>query len=85
MMRTATPREFGMALRWDHVPAWAVARSLVVFARLYLQAGRPWLAWTVGGMRTVSLILSFVFTPNLNYREITSLRQIPLPLLTALG
>jgi two-component system, LuxR family, sensor kinase FixL len=76
MMRAETPREFGMALRWDHVPAWVVVLSLVGFVRLYLKAGRRWLAWTVGGMRTLSLLLNFVFTPNLNYREITSLRHI---------
>jgi PAS domain S-box-containing protein len=35
-----------------------------------------WLAWTVCGLRTLSLILNFVFTPNLNYREITALRHV---------
>ena len=52
--------------------------SLVGFVRFYLRAGRPWLAWTVCGLRTLSLILNFVFTPNLNYREITALRHVPL-------
>ena len=50
--------------------------SLVGFVRLYLRAGRLWLAWAICGLRTLSLILDFVFTPNLNYREITSLRHI---------
>src|SRR5204863_6794036 len=35
------------------------------------------LAWVVVGLRTLSLILNFVFSPNINYREITALRHIP--------
>ena len=76
MMRAETPGAFGMAVRWAHVPAWVLIVSLVGFVRLYLRAGRLWLAWTVCGVRTLSLILDFVFTPNLNYREITALRHI---------
>jgi hypothetical protein len=76
MMQAATPAEFGSLLRWIHVPAWVVVISLVGFVRLYLRAGRPWLAWTICGLRTLSLALNFLFTPNLNYREITGLRHI---------
>lgn|ERR1035438_5032224 len=76
MMRAATPAEFGMALRWVHLPTWVIIVSLVGFVRLYLRAGRPWLAWTVCGVRTLALILDFVFTPNLNFRDITALRHI---------
>jgi PAS domain S-box-containing protein len=43
--------------------------------RLYLHAGRPWLAWTICGLRTVVLILNFIFTPNLNFRQITGLHH----------
>jgi len=75
-MRAETPGAFGMAVRWAHVPAWVLIVSLVGFVRLYLRAGRLWLAWTVCGARTLSLILNFVCTPNLNYREITSLRHV---------
>ncbi len=76
MMQAATPGAFGMAVRWAHVPAWMLIVSLVGFVRLYLRAGRLWLAWTVCGVRTLSLILNFVCTPNLNYREITALRHV---------
>jgi PAS domain S-box-containing protein len=76
MMRTETAEEAGMALRWGHVPFWVLTLSLVGFVRLHLRAGRPWLAWAVCGVRTLSLILNFVFSPNLNYREITALRHI---------
>jgi len=76
MMRAATPASFGSILKWMHVPAWVVVVALVGFVRLYLRAGRPWLAWTICGVRTLSLLLDFLFAPNLNYREITGLRHI---------
>ena len=76
MMEAQTPAEFGTALRWGHVPVWVLTVSLVAFVRVYLQAGRRWLAWTFCIVRTLSLVLNFVCTPNLNYREITGLRHI---------
>jgi two-component system sensor kinase FixL len=76
MMHAKTPVAFGMALRWAHVPIWVIVVSLVAFVRLYLRAGRSWLAWTVCAARTLSLIINFVTTPNINYREIISLRHV---------
>jgi two-component system, LuxR family, sensor kinase FixL len=76
MMRAETPVAFGTAVRWGHLPIWVLIVSLVGFVRLYLRAGRLWLAWTVCGLRTLSLTLNFLFTPNLNYREITALRHV---------
>src|SRR5437867_3567190 len=76
MMRAETPGQFGIAVRWLYVPAWVIVASLVGFVRLYLKAGRRWLAWTVVAVRTLSLILNFIFSPNINYREITALRHI---------
>jgi two-component system sensor kinase FixL len=76
MMRAETPVAFGTALRWGHAPIWVVFVSLVGFVQLYLRAGRSWLAWAACGLRTLSLILNFVFAPNLNYREITALRHV---------
>ena len=77
MMRAETPGEFGLALRWAHVPVWVIVVSLVAFARLYLRAGRLWLAWAVCGCRTLALLLNFGPAPNLNYREISALRHLP--------
>src|SRR5437870_10075552 len=77
LMRAETPEQFGMAVRWMHVPAWVIIASLVGFVRLYLKAGRQWLAWTVVRVRTLSLLLYFALSPNINYREITALRHIP--------
>jgi PAS domain S-box-containing protein len=77
LMRAETPGQFGIAVRWVHVSAWVIIASLVVFVRLYLRAGRRWLAWAVVGLRTLALILNFVFSPNLTYRKITALRHVP--------
>lgn len=76
MMQSETPGEWGAAGRWMHLPTWVAVLSLVGFVHVYLRAGRLWLAWTVCGLRTLSLVLNFIFTPNLNYREITGLRPI---------
>jgi len=76
MAQAGTTGQFGAALRWYQVPALMIIVSLVGFVRLYLRAGRPWLAWTVCGLRTLSLIINFISKTNLNYREITSLRHI---------
>ena len=76
MMGAETPAAFGAAVRWGHLPIWVLFVSLVGFVRLYLGTGRVWLAWTACGLRTLSLILNFLYTPNLNYREITGLRNV---------
>src|SRR6266536_2041343 len=76
LLRAQTAEQYGVILRWAQVPVWVLVISLVVFVRLYLRAGRPWLAWSVCGVRTLALVLNFIFIPNLSYREITSLRQV---------
>ncbi len=75
-MRAETTAQYGAILRWAHLPVWMLIVSVVWFVRLYLRAGRLWLAWSVCGLRTLALMLNFLFTPNLNYREITSLRHL---------
>jgi len=75
-LHAETPGEYGVVLRWAHVPFWVVFVALVGFVRLYFRAGRPWLAWTACGLRTLSLFLDFAFTPNLQYRHITGLRHV---------
>jgi two-component system sensor kinase FixL len=75
-MRAETAQEYGVILRWAHVPYWVLIISLVVFIRVYLRAGRPWLAWTVCAMRTFALLLNFLVGQNLNYREVTGLRHV---------
>src|SRR4029077_767415 len=76
-MRAETTAQYGALLRWAHLPVWMLIVSVAWFVHLYLRAGRRWLVWTVCGLRTLALVLNFLFKPNLNYREITSLRHLP--------
>ena len=75
MMHAETVGRYEALVRWIHVPVWVLIVSFVSFVRLYLHAGRPWLAWSICGLRTLVLILNFIFTPNLNFRQITSVHQ----------
>ena len=75
-MQAKTLGDSALAAAVAPCAAWVVVVSLVGFVRLYFRAGRPWLAWVVCGVRTLSLMLNFILTPNLNYREITGLRHI---------
>ena len=75
MMHCETVGQYEELVRWIHVPTWVLIVSFVAFVRLYLHAGRPWLAWTICGLRTLVLILNFIFTPNLNFRQITGLHH----------
>lgn len=77
MMRAETPAQYGAALRWGHIPIWLVVVALAGFVRLYLHAGHMWIVWSIGGIRTISLVLNFLRGENLNYLEITRVRQIP--------
>src|SRR5215470_11458345 len=77
LLEAQSAEDYAVILRWAQLPVWAVVVSVVIFVRLYLRAGRLWLAWSVCGMRTLALILNFVFTPNLSYRQITRLKQVP--------
>ena len=76
LMRATTPAEAGLALRLTHLPIWLLIVSLIGFVRSYLNAGRPWLGWTVIGVRTLALVLNFLLTPNINYRSIEALRPV---------
>jgi PAS domain S-box-containing protein len=78
-MRADTPERYGLVLRWAHVPFLVAFASLVVFVRLYLEAGRPWLAWAAIGTRSfATLILNFLSPVNISYTQITRLRPYPL-------
>jgi two-component system sensor kinase FixL len=77
LMRSQTPGEFGIALQWLHVPTWGIVVSLIAFTRVYLRAGRLWLAWAACGARTLALLLNFGPAANLNYREVSALRHVP--------
>jgi len=76
MMAARTPAEFANIWKWAHVPGWMLVVSLVGFVQLFLRTGRPWLAWSVCGLRTFSVLLNFLTGQNLNYREITHLQHV---------
>src|SRR6266508_4194929 len=78
MVRAQTIGQFGTAIRWMHLPASLLTFSLVWFLWLDFRTGRLWLACATWGLRVLALILNFSFTPTLNYREITGLRQVVL-------
>ena len=76
LMHAQTPEEFGTLLRWMHLPVFALVVALVAFVRIFLGTGRPWLGHAAWGVRLLSLIINFSVPTNLNYHEITGLRQI---------
>jgi PAS domain S-box-containing protein len=78
MLHTQTVGRYEALVRWIHVPVWVLLLSFVGFVRAYLRAGRPWLAWSIYGLRTLVLIINLILTPNINFREITSIRHLGL-------
>ena len=76
MMRSQTPAEYATALRWLHVPIWAIFVTTVFFVLVQLRAGRLWFAWAICALRTVALLLNFIVGQNLNYLEVTRLQSI---------
>ncbi|MDM0022710.1 sensor histidine kinase [Variovorax saccharolyticus] len=76
MMHAQTPAKYAAALRSGHVAVWVLTVSFIGFVQTYFKAGRPWLAWLVGGLRTASLIPNFLTGVALNYTDIGSVRGI---------
>jgi two-component system, LuxR family, sensor kinase FixL len=75
MLNSRTVGEYEPLVRWIHVPTWVLTLSFVAFVRLYLHAGRVWLAWSIYGLRTLVLILNFIFPVSINFTAITDIRQ----------
>jgi len=78
MMTATTAESYGVLLRWMHVPFAVMMIGIVAFVRLHLQVGKLWLGVLVCAARLVSLVPDFLTGENLNYLEITSLRQVPI-------
>ena len=77
LIKASDPAEYGEMFRWMHVSLAIVVIAVVWFIRLYLRAGRIWLAWLISGLRVVVLVVNFATSPNATFREITSLRFEP--------
>src|SRR5213594_3479305 len=75
MLHANTVGQYTALVRWIHVPVWVLTLSFVAFVRLYLCAGRAWLAWSIYGLRTLVLILNFIFPVSINFRAITDIRH----------
>lgn len=76
VMAATTAEEHGRLLRWVHVPAFFGVVGLVLFTRLYLRAGRWWLAWAVVVVRLLVLIANFLLPENLNFRTMGAPRWV---------
>ena len=75
MMNARTVEQYQLSVRWVHVPTWLLTVSFVAFVQLYLHAGRRWLAWSIYSLRTVVLILNFIFPVSINFRAITDIHH----------
>jgi PAS domain S-box-containing protein len=75
MLNSKTVEQYELLVRWIHVPTFVLTLSFVAFVRRYLHAGRAWLAWSIYGLRTLVLILNFIFVVSINFTAITNIRQ----------
>src|SRR5438128_951718 len=73
MMNARTVEQYQLSVRWVHVPTWLLTVSFVAFVQLYLHAGRRWLAWSIYSLRTLVLILNFIFPVRIDFRAITDI------------
>ncbi|HEX7331067.1 MAG TPA: sigma 54-interacting transcriptional regulator [Pyrinomonadaceae bacterium] len=78
MVRAQTPEQFGSALRWIQVPLTFAVVALVWFLWLRLGTCCLWLALSAAGLRVLSMLLGFWFTPNVHFRKITEVRHVSL-------
>ena len=77
MLNATVVEQYQLLMHWIHLPVWVLTISFVAFVRLYLHAGRPWLAWSIYVLRTLVLILNFVFPVSINFNRITAIHQFP--------
>jgi two-component system sensor kinase FixL len=75
MLNAQTVERYQALVRWIHLPTWLLTVSFVAFVRLYLRAGRRWLAWSIYGLRTLILILNFISPVSINFRTITDIHH----------
>ncbi|MEZ0300352.1 MAG: sensor histidine kinase [Candidatus Methylacidiphilales bacterium] len=76
LMHAETTGEFAVLLHFGHVLVWMLVVSVIFFAHLYLQAGKPVLLWSTVAVRSLALIIGLVSPYSMGYGEITSLKQI---------
>ena len=65
MLRAETVAQFTVLRVWVHVPLVVAQIPLIGFILFYFRSGR-WLAWTVIGLRVVTLVINFTIQPTVN-------------------
>src|SRR4029079_12704875 len=75
MLNAQTVEQYQSLVRWIHLPTWVLTVSFVGFVRLYLRAGRTWMTWSIYGLRTLILVLNFIFPVGINFNAITNIRH----------
>ena len=78
LLRAQSGGAYNDLLRWSQVCLTAIFVSAIVFIRLYLHAGRVWLAATAIILGLAALLINFSIEPNLNVTSIMSTRQVEL-------
>lgn len=78
MLRSTTPEAYGLAIRWVHVPLTAMIIASIVFLRLHLSAGRPWLFYAAIGGRLLTVVANFMADINVIYLSIAELKPLAL-------
>lgn len=76
-MKAQTVSRVASANRWAQVPVLIILVSLVLYVRVRLRAGRPWLAWIVSILRAICLLPAFL-CESFNFRHLISLRPMTL-------
>ncbi len=76
LMHARSAQEFAELVRWLHVPVLAMVVGLVLFVRLHLRAGRPWLGYMGLGLRAFTLIPNFLSEWNVNWRDVHELVDV---------
>ena len=78
MLNAQTVERYQALVRWVHLPTFVLTLCFVAFVRLYLRAGRAWLAWSIYGLRTLVLLLNFIFPVGINFKTITDIGHFSL-------
>ena len=77
LMHAPSPAAFAMAMRWIHVPSWAMTITLLVFVRDVFPEQRTWLALTVAAFRTSILVLNFLAGgDSFNFASVSALQHV---------
>lgn len=76
LMRTYSPEFMGELVRWGHIPAAVGLICYAWFIRLHLRIEYLWLFWLIVSGRILQVIVNFIVSPNINYIEISSVREI---------